>query len=375
MTELLKGVRVLDLSRVLAGPLCGMMLGDLGADVIKVERPGSGDESRGWGPPFTADGQSAYYLCANRNKLDIALDLNLAADRSVLEDLVAGADVVLENFPTRASSNRLVDVDALLNRHRRLIWLTITGFGAESMRPGYDIVVQAECGWMSITGEPAGEPMKVGVALADVIAGKDAALSIVSALWRRDRSPADLPRDKRRIFISLADSAVAALVNVAQNVLVSNSDATRYGNAHPNLVPYQAFRASDGYMVIAVGNDSQWLRCCEALEVTALGGDPTFATNAGRLARRDVIVSAIARRVAQLPVAVWMEKLAVVNVPCGRVRTVREALSDGQHSAVTGIAPAIPGTVRLPPPQLDEHGLLIRQLGWGAFATLPGPKV
>ncbi|MGQ0643770.1 MAG: CaiB/BaiF CoA transferase family protein [Gemmatimonadaceae bacterium] len=375
MTELLKDVRVLDLSRVLAGPFCGMTLGDLGADVIKVERPGPGDESRGWGPPFAPDGQSAYFLCTNRNKLGIALDLNLHDDRHVLADLVAGADVVIDNFPQRAKPNRLVDAEALVEIHSRLIWLTLTGFGVSSPRLGYDLVVQAECGWMSITGEPTGAPMKVGVALADVLAGKDAALSVLAALWQRDRSSEPLPVAQRRLHISLAHSAVAALVNVAQNVIVSGRDAQRLGNAHPNLVPYQAFRANDGYVVIAVGNDMQWARCCEALDLPSLGEDSTLSTNAGRLAQRERVAGTIAERVALRSAGDLVERLSEVGVPSGRVRSVREALGDVDYSALTGVSPAVPGSVRFPPPKLDEHGDVIRRLGWDVFKTTqPHPK-
>jgi crotonobetainyl-CoA:carnitine CoA-transferase CaiB-like acyl-CoA transferase len=367
MADLLKGVRVLDMSRVLAGPLCGMTLGDLGADVIKVERPGRGDETREWGPPFDDRGQSAYFLCANRNKLGIALDLNAKPDQLVLERLIADTDVVIENFPPRAGRDRLLDPDVFLERHPRLVWLTLSGFGASSSRLGYDLVVQAECGWMSITGHPDGEPLKIGVALADVIAGKDAALAITAALWARDASAEPLGVNARHLQVSLAHSAVAALVNVAQNVMVSGQDAKRYGTAHPNLVPYQAFKASDRHIVIAVGNDTQWMRCCEALGLFALGSDPQLASNSGRLAQRDRVVAEVARRVAQGQGDEWIDRLTKMGVPCGSVRSVGEALCDVEHSPLTGIAPSVPGSVRFPPPRLNEHGEAIRQLGWRAF--------
>jgi crotonobetainyl-CoA:carnitine CoA-transferase CaiB-like acyl-CoA transferase len=352
-----------------------MTLGDLGADVIKVEMPGSGDETRAWGPPFDHSGESAYFLCANRNKLGIALDLRTAEERLILDRLIADADIVIDNFPVRPDGSRLIDIDALVARHARIIWVSITGFGAGSPRPGYDIVVQAESGWMSITGEPGGEPMKIGVALADVLAAKDAALASLAALSARDRASSPLPASERRIVVSLAHSAVAALVNVAQNVLVSGKDAARYGNAHPNLVPYQAFRASDGHFVIAVGNDGQWLRCCEALELFALGKDPLLATNTGRLAQRERIVSLMAQRALTRPASEWIARLTRVNVPCGRVRSVSAALTDFDHSPLTGIAPSVPGSVRYPPPKLDEHGAMIRQLGWSAFASPRSAKV
>src|SRR5437773_10038390 len=211
---MLNGLRVLDLTRVLAGPLCTMMLGDMGADVIKVERPGTGDETRGWGPPFDAAGESAYYLSVNRNKLSVALNIEDDADRGVIRVLAADADVVVDNFRRGTLERRGLDPNDLMARNPKLVWCTITGFGKDSGRPGYDFVTQAECGWMAITGEPDGDPMKVGVALADVIAGKDAVAAILAALVARGRSGSG-----RRLFISLAASARAALVNVAQNVL------------------------------------------------------------------------------------------------------------------------------------------------------------
>jgi len=357
------------MSRVLAGPLCGMTLGDLGADVIKVERPGLGDESRQWGPPFDVRGESAYYLSTNRNKLGISLDLDVPEDISVLRELIDGADVVLENFKSETLGKAQLDRDELLDAHPRLIWLTLTGFGLDNPRLGYDLVVQAESGWMAITGDPTGQPMKVGVALADVIAGKDAALSIMAALVARERSREALPVSARRLHVSLAHSAIAALVNVAQNVLVSGSEARRFGNAHPNLVPYQAFKAREGYIVIGVGNDRQWASCCSALELPELGEDKQLAANKGRLANRERVTSAIARRVAERDAEEWLGRLSKQGVPAGRVRPVSEALGDVAHSALTGIAPSVPGTVRLPPPKLNEHGEEIRRLGWGAFKS------
>src|SRR3954465_4397583 len=224
---MLNGIRVLDLTRVLAGPICTMMLGDLGAYVIKVERPGSGDETRGWGPPFDERGESAYYLSVNRNKLSITLDIDDESDRAILEVLALDADVVVDNFRRGTLERRGFDPDSLIQRNPALVWCTVTGFGAESRRPGYDFITQAESGWMAITGEAQGDPMKVGVALADIIAGKDALASILAALVARARTGKG-----RRLFISLMDSARAALVNVAQNVLVSGEDAERWGNAH-----------------------------------------------------------------------------------------------------------------------------------------------
>jgi crotonobetainyl-CoA:carnitine CoA-transferase CaiB-like acyl-CoA transferase len=358
-------LRVLDMSRVLAGPLCSMMLGDLGADVIKVERPNSGDETRGWGPPFAASGQSAYFLAVNRNKKSIAADLAAPSDRQLVLDLIAGADVVLENFLPGALAKMAIDAERLLDENPALIWCTITGFGAESSRPGYDFVIQAESGWMAITGEPDGSPMKVGVALADVIAGKDAAIAILAAIAERDAGTLD--RARRHIVISLEQSAVAALVNVAQNVVVSGRDANRWGNAHPNLVPYQLFDAADRPFAIAVGSDAQWLQCVKALGLEELANDGALRTNAGRVIERERVVNAVAARVKKEKARHWIERLGDAGVPCGLVRSVKEALEVTGADAVTGVPPSVPGTVRLAPPRLDEHGDSIRSLGWRAF--------
>ena len=341
-----------------------MILGDLGADVLKVERPGTGDESRGWGPPFDSRGESAYFLSTNRNKLSVAADLELAADRALLEHLIAGADVVVENFRPGTLERRGLGADAMLARHPRLLWCTITGFGLASARPGYDFVVQAESGWMAITGDPLGAPMKVGVALADVLAGKDAAIAILAAL-------AGARRGERRLSVSLLHSATAALVNVAQNALVSGVDAHRWGNAHPNLVPYELFAAADRPIVIAVGSDAQFATCARALGLESLASDPELATNAGRLAARTRVSDTISAIVRSAPAAHWISRLENAGVPCGVVKPVLEALREVDASPLTGVAPQSPGTVRLPPPRLDEHGALVRAEGWAAFVRAP----
>jgi crotonobetainyl-CoA:carnitine CoA-transferase CaiB-like acyl-CoA transferase len=366
---MLDGTRVLDLTRVLAGPLCTMLLGDLGADVIKVERPGAGDETRGWGPPFDAEGRSAYYLSINRNKLGLAADLDRAEDRELISRLIDGADVVVDNFRPGTLERRGIDPDEMCLRRPGLVWCTITGFGRESDRPGYDFVAQAECGWMAITGEPDGDPMKVGVALADVIAGKDAAIGILAALVRRARTGAG-----GRIVTSLAHSARAALVNVAQNALVSGRDAGRWGNAHPNLVPYELFTTADRAIVIAVGSDAQWLACARAIGLSALADDAALATNAGRVAQRDRIASAFSKQLAARPAAEWCAALDAAGVPNGVVQTVLEALRGSGSSPLTGVVPSVPGAVRFRPPALDEHGPSIRAEGWKAFLQIPGFK-
>ena len=363
---MLAGTRVLDLTRVLAGPLATMMLGDMGADVLKVERPAGGDETRGWGPPFDDRGESAYFLSVNRNKMSVAVDLDDPAGQRLLARLVEGADVVVDNFRPGTLERRGLDPANFLARRASLVWCTITGFGPDSPRPGYDFVVQAERGWMAITGEPAGEPMKVGVALADVVAGKDAAIAVLGALVAVGRGRLADARD-RRLYVSLARSATAALVNVAQNVLVSGQPAGRWGNAHPNLVPYQLFHTADAPIVVAVGSDAQWRACATALGEPGLAADPQLATNAGRLAHRDELVATLAARLRMQPSAEWLRRLEAAGVPAGRVRSVVDALQEDGASPVTGVGPSVPGSVRLPPPRLDEHGETVRRTGWAAF--------
>ena len=360
---MLEGVRVLDLTRVLAGPICTMTLGDLGADVIKVERPDGGDETRGWGPPFDSRGQSGYFLAINRNKKSLRADFAAPADRDLLTRLISDCHVVVDNFRPGTLERRGLDPTRFLTSSTTLIWCTITGFGARNTRPGYDFVVQAEQGWMSITGEASGPPLKTGVALADVVAGKDAAIAILGALAAR--SP--LSASARRIVISLAESATAALVNVAQNVLLSGEEAGRYGNAHPNLVPYQLFEAADRSIVVAVGSDAQWRACVGALGLGELGTDSTLATNAGRVTNRARVVEPMGRRLREHSAAHWMRVLSEAGVPCGIVRTVREALAESDASPVTGVRPSTPGTIRFPPPMLGEHDAEVRSRGWGAF--------
>jgi crotonobetainyl-CoA:carnitine CoA-transferase CaiB-like acyl-CoA transferase len=370
---MLFGTKVLDLSRILAGPLCTMILADLGADVIKVEQPGTGDETRRWGPPFDPRGESAYYLSVNRNKKSVVADLNLEGDRQLILRLAREADVVVDNFRRGTLERRGIVPEELLRQDSSLIWCTITGFGAGSNRAGYDLVVQAESGWMAITGEPSSDPMRVGVALADIIAGKDAAIAILAALASRTiRGKDALEPGKRRIHISLAHSATAALINVAQNSLVTGEDAKRWGNQHPNLVPYQLFHAADRPIIIAVGTDAQWIACAQVLGLDDLAGDATLMTNAGRLTARKRIIDVIAARLLERNALEWTSLLDSREVPCGVVNSVIEALSAVDASPLTGIAPSVPGSVRLPPPTLDEHGEIIRRDGWRAFALARG---
>ncbi len=359
---MLSGLKILDLSRVLAGPLCTMMLGDLGASVLKVERPDGGDETRGWGPPFDDRGESAYFLSINRNKLSLTADFAVEADVALIRRLAAQADVVVENFRAGTLERRGLGAAELMAGNPRLVWCTISGFGATVSRPGYDFVVQAESGWMSVTGEPGGAPMKHGVALVDVITGKDAVISILGALVARG-----VTGRGRVVQVSLEASARAALINVAQNALVSGSSPRRWGNAHANLVPYQLFDASDRPLVIAVGNDGQWVSCVRALGLNELEAEDALQTNAGRIAARDRIVMAITRRLRDRPAAEWVKVLDAAGVPCGVVRTVPEALAGSDVSALTGMPPSVVGSVRRAPPLLGEHTLAVRERGWGAF--------
>ena len=344
-----------------------MLLGDLGAEVIKLERLATGDDTRGWGPPFDDRGESAYFLSVNRNKKSVAVDLSSAEDRALVAALLAEADVAVDNFKRGTLERYDLSPSRFLAQHPALVWCTITGFGPGSDRPGYDYVVQAERGWMSITGEADGAPMKVGVALADVVAGKDAAVATLAALAARYRDGRG-----RHVVTSLALSATAALVNVAQNVLVTGRDAPRWGNAHPNLVPYELFEAADRSIVIAVGNDAQWRACALALGLDDLAVDPRLVTNAGRLEHREELVLALGERLREAPAAHWLSRLAEAGVPAGVVRSVLEALREVEASPLTGVGPSVPGEIRCAPPLLDEHGAEVRRLGWGVFRG-PGP--
>jgi crotonobetainyl-CoA:carnitine CoA-transferase CaiB-like acyl-CoA transferase len=340
-----------------------MMLGDMGADVIKVERPGGGDDTRGWGPPFDAEGESAYFLSVNRNKLSLTADLDAPADLDVVRRLAEEADVVVENFLPGALERRGWGAEQALAGHPGLVWCSMAGFASDPGRPGYDVVVQAESGWMSITGEPQGDPMKHGIALADVLVGRDAAIAILAALVARARTG-----EGGHVRVALDTTARAALVNVAQNTLVSGHPPARWGNAHANLVPYQLFHAEDRALILAVGSDTQWRACAGALGLSELRDDSTLATNAGRILARPRVVDAIARRQTGAPAVHWITLLRAAGVPCGIVRTVPEALADTAASARSGMPPSVPGSVRRPPPRLGEHSALVRAEGWGAFS-------
>ena len=345
-----------------------MALGDLGADVLKVERPGTGDETRGWGPPFDPTGESAYYLAINRNKLSVALDLDDEADRDLLRALAAGADVVVENFRSGMLRRRGLDPAALLEAHPRADLVQADGIRRRERPPRLR------------RRHPGGIGLDVDHRRAGRFPDEDrrGAGRRLRRQGRRDRHPRPaelagpgLPAGDRLITISLAHSATAALVNVAQNALVTGREPVRWGNAHPNLVPYQLFDAADRPIVLAVGNDAQWQACCRALDRPDLGGDDRYRTNAGRVERRSALVGDVAETLRTRTAAEWLDRLAREAVPAGVVRRVSEALADVPADPRTGVAPVGQGTVRMPPPRLDEHGAAVRSLGWKAFEKFP----
>jgi crotonobetainyl-CoA:carnitine CoA-transferase CaiB-like acyl-CoA transferase len=342
-------IRVLDLSRVLAGPYCTMLLADLGADVVKVERPGEGDETRSWGPPF-AGGESAYFLAVNRGKRSVALDLRRAEGREALRRLARDADVVVENFRPGTAERLGAGYEELAAEREGLVYCSIRGF-AEDDRPGYDFVVQAESGLMAITGEADGDPMKTGVALVDVLAGYAAATAILAAL----RSG-----EGQHIEIALLDVARSALVNVAQSALLTGQEPGRYGNAHPSIVPYETFAAADGLVTVAGANDGLYRRLCGAIDRPDLAEDERYRSNSGRVEHRDELVGELQRVFAERPADHWVQRLLAAGVPAGKVRGVLEAIGEPlrvRHPTV-GELPLVPsplGGATRPPPLLGEH--------------------
>jgi crotonobetainyl-CoA:carnitine CoA-transferase CaiB-like acyl-CoA transferase len=341
MNSALSHVTVLDLSRVLAGPWAAQVLADLGAEVIKIERPGAGDDTRGWGPPFLRDAQgndtadAAYYLCANRNKKSITVDFTTAEGQSIVRGLASKSDVVLENFKVGGLAAYGLDYAALRAINPRLIYCSITGFGQTgpyAPRAGYDLLVQAMGGLMSITGrqddEPGAGPQKAGVAVTDILSGLYATIGILAALSHRDRTGIG-----QHIDIGLLDVQVACLANQAMNYLVSGSVPRRTGNAHPNLVPYQDFPTSDGYVVIAVGNDAQFARLCLAMGLTELAGDPSFASNKSRVANRRELIGKLSAVTVTHPTAHWIGALENVGVPAGPINSLEAVFDDPQVRA------------------------------------------
>ena len=334
----LEGITVLDLTRVLAGPYCTMMLGDFGADVIKIEQPGRGDDAREWKPPEVG-GESAYYLSANRNKRSITLNLRQPAGQDLLRRLAQKSDVVIENFKRGGMASMGLDYEALRDLNPNLVYCSITGYGEGSPyedRPGYDFVIQAASGIMSITGEPDGEPQKVGVAIVDVTTGLFACSAILAALRERDGSG-----QGQRIEVSLLDSALAWLVNVASSYLVTGEEPLRYGNAHATVVPYQAFRAADRYFVLAVGNDLQFRTLARLIGAPDLAEDERFATNPDRVRNRVPLIERLEAIFASRSADHWLGLLAGAGIPAGPINTVPQILSD-PHVAAREMVVSVP---------------------------------
>jgi crotonobetainyl-CoA:carnitine CoA-transferase CaiB-like acyl-CoA transferase len=353
----LDGIRVVDLSRVLAGPYCTMMLADLGADVVKVERPGDGDETRSWGPPYAGD-EAAYFLAVNRGKRSIAVDLKQPEGRDLVLDLCTGADVVLENFRAGAAARLGLDAASVQGRNPRVVYCSITGFGRRGSRdrPGYDFVVQAESGLMAVTGDPEGPPMKAGVAVVDVVTGLHAAVAIVAALRARE-----VTGKGERIEVSLLDSAFSALVNVAQNALVTGEEPTRFGNAHPSIAPYQPFRASDGWVAVAAANDGLFARLCSGIGRPDLAEDERFRTNAARVLNRAALLPLLEGVFATRSADEWVAALDEAGVPAGKIRGVLEALRAAE-----------PATMRVTHPSVGELELVAPPFAFDSPLPSPG---
>jgi crotonobetainyl-CoA:carnitine CoA-transferase CaiB-like acyl-CoA transferase len=377
----LAGLRVLDLSRILAGPWVAQTLADLGAEVIKVERPGSGDDTRAWGPPWLKNEQgcdtseSAYFLCANRNKKSLTADITRPEGQQLVRDLARRSDILVENYKVDGLKQYGLDHATLRSINPRLIYCSITGFGQTgpyAQRAGYDFLIQAMGGLMSITGAPDGEPgagpQKVGVALTDILTGLYSTVGILAALAHRNTSG-----QGQWLDMSLLDVQVASLANQASNYLVGGNAPRRMGNAHPNIVPYQDFPTRDGYMVIATGNDAQFVRLCETAGASELADDPQYRDNKGRVAHRRALVESLSSLTRQRTTAEWIAALEEVGVPCGPINNISQVFADPQVQARkmrqmlegnTGLVPFVanpirlsetPVSYRMAPPRLGEH--------------------
>ncbi|WP_339671284.1 CaiB/BaiF CoA-transferase family protein [Dasania marina] len=388
MSSPLSGYKVLDMSRVLAGPWAGQTLADLGADVIKVERPGEGDDTRKWGPPFLADNEgnptseSAYYLCTNRGKRSLTLDITSLEGQAVIKKLVAESDVLLENYKVGGLKKYGLDYASLSAINPRLVYCSITGFGHSGpyqKRAGYDFMIQGMGGLMSITGEPEGGPLKVGVAVTDIFTGLYATIAIQGALLERQRSGLG-----QHIDMALLDSQVAMLANQASNYLVGDIVPGRLGNSHPNIVPYQAFATSDGFIILAVGNNKQFASFCELAGRPELAEQAQYATNQARVHNREALCAQVTALVAQHSESYWLEELTARGVPCGPVNSIDKVMADPQVLArdmrtrvkhpyndsleLVGSPMKLsrtPVTTEQPPPLLGEHSEeILAELGY-----------
>ena len=365
---MLNDIRIIDLSRILAGPWATQVLGDLGADVIKVERPGSGDDTRHWGPPFMAGGDAAYFGAANRNKRSIAVDLAHPEGQQIVQQLCAGADVVVENFRVGGAARFGLDYASLATLNPALVYCSITGFGQtgpEARRPGYDAMIQAMGGLMSITGEADGPPQKVGVAVSDLMTGMYGATAILAALHERRQTGRG-----RHLDLALFDCQLAGLANQAMNWFVGGQVPGRLGSAHPNIVPYQPFACADGHLMLAVGNDRQFARWCTVAGVPELADDDRFVTNRQRVAHRELLTQRMEPLMAAHSRAHWQQVLDEVGVPCGPINTIDEAFGTAQ-AQVRGMVNELPAaggqSLRAPsdpilrrpggraPPALGQH--------------------
>ncbi|GAD24541.1 CaiB/BaiF CoA-transferase family protein [Acidovorax sp. MR-S7] len=390
----LAGIKVLDLSRILAAPTAAQILGDLGADVVKVERPGEGDDTRKWGPPYVLDAtgreteESAYYLSANRNKRSIAIDISFETGQELVHQLLAQADVLLENYKVGGLAKYGLAYEQIKSRYPRLVYCSVTGFGQTgpyASRPGYDFLIQGMGGIMSLTGEPKGEPMKVGVGIADVMTGMYATVGILAALRHRDATG-----EGQHIDISLLDTQISWLVNAGTNFLSDRQVPERLGNGHPNIVPYQVFSTADAPMILAVGNDAQFRRFCEVADILPLATDERYATNPMRICNRVALCELVDNALKKKPRAQWLEALDAVGVPCGPVNNLEEVFAD-PHVQARGAELRMPcewaegGEVRLlanplrmsgtpptyrrPPPRLNEHAAEVLADWLGQRAT------
>jgi crotonobetainyl-CoA:carnitine CoA-transferase CaiB-like acyl-CoA transferase len=382
----LRGLKVFDLTRVLAGPTCVQMLADLGADVIKIEKPGSGDDTRGFAPPYMPGTQeSAYFVGVNRNKRSVTLDIARPAGQAIARKLIAQCDILVENFKVGALAKFGLGYEQLHADYPRLIYCTITGFGQTgpyAPRPGYDSLIQAMGGVMSLTGEPDGLPQKVGVPVADLFAGLYGCIGILAALRHRDATG-----QGQQIDISMLDTHVAWLANQGMNYLATDEDPPRLGNQHPNIVPYQVFPTEDGHIVLSVGNDPTFKRFCEAFSLTHLLDDERFATNAARVRSRQLVTDTLTPVMQQHPTGWWVEKLEALKIGCGAINKLSQVFTDpqviargmvkemahGSGQTVRVIANPVrlsetPTDYRIAPPLLGEHTdtVLSERLGMSA---------
>ncbi len=392
MTGPLHGLRIFDLSRVLAGPSCTQLLGDLGADVIKIERPGAGDDTRGWGPPFLTGpdgedtGESAYFLSTNRNKRSLTLDIAQPEGAALARQLIGRCDVLVENFKTGGLKKYGLAYEDLSDENPGLIYCSITGFGQTgpyAARPGYDFLIQGMGGIMSVTGQPDGEPMKVGVAIADLMTGMYASSAILAALHHREKTGRG-----QYIDLALLDTQMAWLANQGLNYLTSGVAPGRLGNEHPNIVPYKVLPCADGHFILAVGNDRQFQAFCKFAGAPELAEDARFQTNAARVRNREALYELIVDITQGMPQDAWVEGLTAAGVPCGPVNTIDQAFAHPQVQArdmeirmthpATGHEVSLIGNpikysettadYRRPPPMLGQHtqGVLEELLGLGA---------